>query len=765
MDTREQPCPLEANNAPSHDESRHNETIQNEHSQNGHSQNKQSNREVQAQALDYRLLADAMPQMVWLASPDGKVDFYNQRWLEYTGLTLQEATSWGCERILHPDDLERCMEEWQRAVANGHGFESECRFRRASDGTYRWHLSRATPLRDSEEHIVKWIGTCTDIDDYKRAQETLQQSRTSLEHQVIEHTADLQRTIAVLNRQIAEREQVEKALRASQERYRRIVETANEGIWAIDEQFRTIYINQQMSEMIGYTPEEVLGRLITDFVFAEDRPTLEQRLALRRQGQGERYHVRYQRKDGSELWVRVSATPVLDDDGSFQGAFAMFTDITGAKRAEAALRASEELYRDLIENANDLIYRTDAEGHFTFFNETALHLMQYPAEFLRGLHYLELIHPDYREAARRFYGRQFLRRLEDSYYEFPAVTKSGHTIWFGQHTHLIFEDEEIVGFQAVARDITERKRAEEELRESEERFKHLAEAAFEAIVIVENGIIVDANSAFCRMYGYERGEVIGKSALEFTAPDARELVQKMISNGREGIYQSRGLRRNGTIFPTEILGRSIPYHGRTARVAAIRDITERKQYEQQIEEQKRELEEANNRLEEANARLEALAAIDGLTGLKNHRIFQERLAEEAQRAARYGAPLSLLMIDVDKFKQYNDTFGHPAGDIVLKTVARLLEDNARDIDVVARYGGEEFAVILPQTDATGAYTLAERIRKAVETAPWPQRPVTISGGFATIRSPRIQEAELIARADQALYQSKAAGRNRITEAL
>ena len=162
--------------------------------------------------------------------------------------------------------------------------------------------------------------------------------------------------------------------------------------------------------------------------------------------------------------------------------------------------------------------------------------------------------------------------------------------------------------------------------------------------------------------------------------------------------------------------------------------------------------------------MEALATLDGLTGLKNRRVFQERLAEEFYRAQRYHIALSLLLLDVDKFKQFNDTFGHPAGDEVLKIVARLLQNAVRDTDFVARYGGEEFVVLMPYTDQDAALKLAERLRSAIESAPWSKRPVTASFGVASLSPECDTEESLLSQADQALYQSKNAGRNRVSHA-
>ncbi len=186
-------------------------------------------------------------------------------------------------------------------------------------------------------------------------------------------------------------------------------------------------------------------------------------------------------------------------------------------------------------------------------------------------------------------------------------------------------------------------------------------------------------------------------------------------------------------------------------------IAERRRYERQLQEYQRTLEE--------HLATEAERSItDALTGLKNRRALLERLGEEVSRSQRYGGPLSLVMIDVDQFKPFNDTFGHPAGDAVLEQVARVLGDHSRATDFVARYGGEEFAILLPSTDREGALVLAERFRRAVEGAGWLQRDVTVSVGVATMTGAEAGAASLVALADEALYRAKEAGRNRVEEA-
>ncbi len=187
----------------------------------------------------------------------------------------------------------------------------------------------------------------------------------------------------------------------------------------------------------------------------------------------------------------------------------------------------------------------------------------------------------------------------------------------------------------------------------------------------------------------------------------------------------------------------------------------REEVRQQIESYNIVLEFQMRELEKANAELESLATLDGLTGIKNRRAFGQRLEEEVARATRYSLPLTLLMLDVDHFKSYNDTFGHPAGDEVLKSVAGILEQCARETDLVARYGGEEFVVLLPQTDAAGAFVIAERIRRTILETNWPRRGITISAGLAHLLPVVDTGSRLIGRADSALYCSKAGGRNQV----
>jgi diguanylate cyclase (GGDEF)-like protein len=166
-------------------------------------------------------------------------------------------------------------------------------------------------------------------------------------------------------------------------------------------------------------------------------------------------------------------------------------------------------------------------------------------------------------------------------------------------------------------------------------------------------------------------------------------------------------------------------------------------------------------LESANSRLENLARSDGLTGLANHRTFQEQIRAEVDRSRRHDHHLSLLLMDIDHFKAINDTYGHPVGDSVLAKIARAIEGQIRISDTPARYGGEEFTVILPETGAEGAEVIAERIRVAVESMDDLPCPVTVSIGVIELDVSKHSVESLIAEADAALYAAKRSGRNRV----
>lgn len=180
-----------------------------------------------------------------------------------------------------------------------------------------------------------------------------------------------------------------------------------------------------------------------------------------------------------------------------------------------------------------------------------------------------------------------------------------------------------------------------------------------------------------------------------------------------------------------------------------------------------ELENKMHQLDDARKKLHQLAITDGLTGLFNYRYFRSQLDHELERARRHNLELSLIMLDIDFFKNYNDTNGHPAGDVVLKEIADAVQENVRKIDIPCRYGGEEFILILPDTGKPAAVVVAEKIRELIERMPFknqekqPNGQLTISVGVATFPEDGKTSDSLIERVDENLYQAKQTGRNKV----
>lgn len=195
-----------------------------------------------------------------------------------------------------------------------------------------------------------------------------------------------------------------------------------------------------------------------------------------------------------------------------------------------------------------------------------------------------------------------------------------------------------------------------------------------------------------------------------------------------------------------------------------RAVAELEHRERILQRQERQLKIYQRKLESRNAELQVESATDPLTELMNRRAFEESLDRELERAVRYQTPLSLLMLDVDHFKSFNDSFGHPAGDEVLQRVAGLLRKESRKSDAVARYGGEEMAIVLPNTGTEDALSMAERFRCVIAEEPWDKRAITVSVGVASISDVVYDRTTLVEAADAALYAAKEAGRNRVVQA-
>lgn len=294
--------------------------------------------------------------------------------------------------------------------------------------------------------------------------------------------------------------------------------------------------------------------------------------------------------------------------------------------------------------------------------------------------------------------------------------------------------------------------------------------------------MIDANDTFASIIKRERFELMGLNFQQLLTVASRVYFQTYF----EPIMNIQG-KVSELYLTLKVDGKSIPVlmnaiaYGDTYECVviemAVRNeyetemITARKNAERVLQDTDKaytsllgvmnEHEQRKQELIKLNAELNELAITDNLTHLKNRRFFEERLLFLLDLFERERVPFSICMIDVDQFKRFNDTFGHLAGDFVLKELAKIMESHTRNDDLVSRFGGEEFIILLPSVGVDVAQDVIERLRMAVESHEWIDRQVTISCGLTECRAGDNQES-ILARADEALYQSKENGRNRLT---
>ena len=281
---------------------------------------------------------------------------------------------------------------------------------------------------------------------------------------------NLARLVPVVQRELAEargrreRRQTEAALRESEARYRRMVETASEGIWAINTKLRTTFANRKIAEMLGCTMEQLEGSLATDFMFAEDIPQFKKRIAQRKNGLTDVYEQRYRRVDGSSVWCLVSAAPLVDQEGCFQGAFAMFTDITQRKQAEEALRENEANLNILIENTAGDIWSVDSHYRLIIGNR---HFQQHVRsaldhEIARGESALVEFYPSNKPGDwKEYYDRALLGESFIVDIKTPIVTQPRYMEY--RFNPIRIMDGPVIGVTVFGRDITSQKQSEERL--------------------------------------------------------------------------------------------------------------------------------------------------------------------------------------------------------------------------------------------------------------------------------------------------------------
>ncbi len=532
-----------------------------------------------------------------------------------------------------------------------------------------------------------------------------------------------------------------------------------------------------------------------------------------------------------------------------------------------SLRQSEEKFRDLVENTSDVLWEMDESGVYTYCSPNVDSILGYEPEELIGKTPFDFMPPEEAKRVGDLFGTIAAGRKPFSLLAHQTRYKDGRLGVMECSGRPVFDEHgRWAGYRGVDRDITDRKRAEEALRGSEARFRALVESAFEGIVISENGKILEANEPFARMFGYELPEVIGMSASDATTPESAELIMKNIQSGFEKPYEIAGVKKDGTIFNIEVVGKNCLYQGRDARVTAFRDITEIKRAEEALKESEAQFRTLADTVAAATfifqetkmcyvnpaaeavtgytqdellamdfwdiihsdfqdlvkerglarqqggdvpARYEVkivtksgeerwvdftagaiefegkpavlgtafditerrraeetikhLAYHDGLTDLPNRSLFEDRLAVALAQARRKKQMSAVMFLDLDRFKVVNDTVGHALGDRLLQGVAERLMGLVRDGDTVARVGGDEFTLLLP--DVAGpedTVEVAERILDALRQ-PWVlnghEFRITTSIGIAMYPNDGEDVESLLRNADTAMYRAKDGGRD------
>ena len=580
-----------------------------------------------------------------------------------------------------------------------------------------------------------------------------------------------------------------------------------------------LYINQAGRKMTGLTKDEDVTKLKISDIHPEWTNQLFDKEILPtaiRQGvwNGE---CAFRNCDGREIPVMMVLISHKAINGEVERFSTISRDITNRKQAEA-LQESEERYRALVENASDIVFRLDDTGHITFANPAALRIMGYEEKEIIGRHYPTFIRPDMREEAMKFFVHQFVKRIPNTYSEYPIIVKDGREIWLGQNTQLIFQDGKVVAFQAVARDITARKQIEEELRRNQDVTERLAQ---EIEIIAEIGKVVGSTLEIEAIYERFAAEVRKLIPFDRIAVNLHDLDQGLVRT----VYASGEYiagRQPGDTFPlkgsvsevvvrtragmfshplsVEEMDKRFPGHSATiqagmrsllcvpliSRDEVIASLHFRTKKPNAYTEQDLRLAErigeqiagaianaqlyaglrkAEQELKENEQRYRELSIIDDLTQLYNFRHFYFQLKIELDRSNRYEQPLTLLLLDLDNFKAFNDTYGHVEGDQVLQRLGQVVKRCLRETDFAYRYGGEEFTILLPMTTSVEGVVTAERIRtefkkETFSPASGQEVHVTVSTGLAQYK-PQEEMKVFVHRVDQLMYQGKKSGKDRV----
>jgi diguanylate cyclase (GGDEF)-like protein/PAS domain S-box-containing protein len=570
--------------------------------------------------------------------------------------------------------------------------------------------------------------------------------------------------------------------RAEEARLYRALDALMESFWLLDAvrdangritDFVVLELNLSAARSAGVEPEQARGRLLGELIPTARRlGHIERYAQVVASGRPAVHQFRHELPGGTRAWRRIHAVKSGD------GVVVTLTDVTDRVVRERARAAAEDDLRLLAENATDMIVRMTPQGLLTYVSPACREIVGFHPREMVGRFDRDFVHPDDLPAlaANR-------RLLEDDpevrLFSYRALRKRGGWVRLEATSRGVRDATGALReIQVATRDVTERTIAQAE----HAALNRVSEAVAEgvegdqlyALVAAEIATLLDADGG--RVVRY-----IDDTTVEILGAWRRSTLPQMPSGSRVvlsptwAIAQVRltGATAVSRLTPGDAalagadlrvgIAAPVRFEGRVwgAVAVAFRDPADASAAPVRVERFAKlvGLAVANA---EARVRLTVQATTDALTGLANHGAFHSALAEEFARTARYGRPLSIAVIDLDRFKSLNDTFGHRAGDAALARVGALLRAHARVADTVGRIGGEELAWLMPETDAAGALEATDRLRRAIAAAPV-AGPLGLTASIGVARRTRLEQdpEHFFRRADAALYQAKERGRDRV----
>lgn len=550
---------------------------------------------------------------------------------------------------------------------------------------------------------------------------------------------------------ITERKKIELALRAANKRWSLAQRAAVAGSWYWDMRTNAIYWSDELYQLFGLKPQQMQASLETwrELLHSEDRQQADQRI-----NQAIRDHqplvseYRMITPSNEIRWIRALGDTDYDEQGVAQLMTGICVDITQTKMAEIALQESEERLRLAQSAANIGIWDWDIVHNQAVFNSQYYKLLGLPEDAAHGYEdFLAMLHPEDCPRLDAEVKRALAEGRHDYHSEYRLIRgDDGATRWLASKGRFIVEDGRPLRGVGVIIDITERKRAEQALRESEARYRQMFQANPHPMWLydLETLRFLAINAAAVTHYGYSEAEFLTMTIADIRpeedVPRLLEKIRQLKGDAQHHAGAWRHRKKDGTLIDVEISSHLLEYEGRRAKVVLANDITERTRAEE---------------------RIHYLANFDPLTGLPNRTQLNDHLKYALSLAKRSNGHLALIFLDLDHFKDINDTLGHSVGDALLIEVAKRLCRVLREEDTVARLGGDEFILLLPGSDALGAERVAQKLLDVIgESYLIELYDLTLSASIGIALYPGDgMDLEMLSKsADIAMYRAKQEGR-------